>query len=123
MPFFKAQGELDIISLGDWGGVDTGMQIPADIPEDAKEDTRDESGRLIVGHSETGHHHVIERQDVRMFTSPSDDLTSYLDVPGMAKLEHVRGFDTHAPIELPPGRYMVKRGRQFGPHGWERAID
>lgn len=87
-----------------------------------------ESGQFIVAHSETGHHHVIaERPGVQVFTT-DDPLVSYLQVieateQTEALLEHLRGFDTHETIAIPPGRYELRRQREYTPEGWRRVAD
>lgn len=87
-----------------------------------------ENGRFIVAHSETGHHHVIaERPGVQVFTT-DDPLVSYLQVveateQAEALLEHLRSFDTHEAISIPPGNYELRRQREYTPEGWRRVAD
>lgn len=86
-------------------------------------------GRLIVTHSETGHHHVIERKRVTMYEDPQDPLVAWLevhdleDLPQAAELVHERPYDTHETIELPPGKYQVRRQREYTPEGWRQVQD
>jgi hypothetical protein len=75
-------------------------------------------GRLIVGHSETGHHHVVDA-DCAVLTRV-DEFTAYLDVRQPTTLVHQREFDTHPPIALQPGMYEFRTGREFDP--FEQAI-
>lgn len=120
--FIKAQGDVTIISLHGWTAEEREeFGIPTTIPVDVKEATR-EGGRLVVAHSETGHHHVMERPTTRLLET-DDPFTAYLDLAEVDGIHHIRSFDTHAPIEIPPGQYLVKRGREFGPEGWRRAQD
>lgn len=87
-----------------------------------------ERGLFIVAHSETGHHHVIaERPGVQVFTT-DDPLVSYLRVieateQAEALLEHLRNFDTHETIAIPPGEYELRRQREYTPEGWRRVAD
>jgi hypothetical protein len=87
-----------------------------------------ENGRFIVAHSETGHHHVIaERPGVKVFTT-DDPMISYLQVieateATEALLEHLRSFDTHETISIPPGNYELRRQREYTPEGWRRVED
>ena len=87
-----------------------------------------EAGNFIVAHSETGHHHVIaERPGVQVFTT-DDPLVSYLRVIDAteqteALLEHLRNFDTHETIAIPPGEYELRRQREYTPEGWRRVED
>ncbi|HSV48340.1 MAG TPA: hypothetical protein VLJ58_21305 [Ramlibacter sp.] len=87
-----------------------------------------EKGHFIVAHSETGHHHVIaERPGVQVFTT-EDPMVSYLQVieateQTEALLEHLRSFDTHETIAIPPGSYELRRQREYTPEGWRRVED
>ena len=71
------------------------------------------NGRLIVGHSETGHHHVVDA-DCAMLTRV-DEYTAYLDVKKPTQIDHLRSHDTHPSISLQPGMYEFKTGREFDP--------
>lgn len=104
-----AQGDVMLVPI---------IAIPAEATEE-----QPHNGRYIITHSETGHHHVImEREDVKVY-SGMDTLTGFLSLERQALLEHLRHHDTHAPISLEPGNYLIKRQRQFGPEGWQRAAD
>jgi len=87
-------------------------------------------GRFIVGHSETGHHHVIDAApDVEVFVRKDDPLTMYLRILGedvserKAKLRHERSHDTHAPLSFSPGIYQINVSQEYSPEGWRRVID
>jgi len=88
-----------------------------------------QKGKLIVTHSETGHHHVIERQGVDMFDDKTDPLVAWLEVhgeealPNVADLIHERNFDTHEPIGLPVGKYKIQRQEEYTPQGWRQVVD
>lgn len=77
-------------------------------------------GRVIVAHSETGHHHVIEieREDdpAAEFIPGKDPLTAWLKVNRPTALVHLRGHDTHEPLALSPGLYRCDYGREFDPY-------
>ncbi len=75
-------------------------------------------GKLIVGHSETGHHHVVDA-DCAVLTRV-DEFTTYLDVKKPTQIDHLRNFDTHPSISLQPGMYEFRTGREFDP--FEDAI-
>lgn len=76
-----------------------------------------EDGKLIIGHSETQHHHVLERTSgatVTVLDKAPDGmkiLHAILTEPN--KLIHERGFDTHETIDLPPGEYEFRIAREF----------
>lgn len=99
-----------------------------EIPKRASRVAR-ENGRLIVTHSETGHHHVIDRPKVDMHQDPEDPLVAWLEVhgeeslPQIAELVHERPHDTHETIGLPPGKYEVRRQREYTPEGWRQVMD
>jgi len=97
------------------------------IPDAALLVPRD-SGRIIVTHSETGHHHVIERPRVDMYQD-ADPLVAWLEVhgdeslPEIAELVHCRPHDTHETIGLSPGRYQIRRQREYVPEGYRQVMD
>lgn len=87
-----------------------------------------EKGLHILAHSETGHNHVIaERPSIRVYGT-DDPLLSYLEVieatdKAEAIIEHLRSFDTHEAISVPPGIYEIRRQREYSPEGWRRVAD
>ena len=111
-----AQGELTITKLS---------RTPNNIGTEEKPI----NGRLIVGHSETGHHHVmvLDREadgpSVEMFNSTDNPLVSWLRVNRPTALEHRRPHDTHEPIMFGPGVYEVRRQREHTPEGWKQIQD
>ena len=81
-------------------------------------------GRLIVAHSETGHHHAIDSPSVRYFTDPQSRTLAYLVVDGdFADVIHHRLFDTHETLRLTKGVWEVRRQREWSPEGWREVID
>lgn len=88
-----------------------------------------EDGHFVVAHSETGHNHVVKAEGVEAFYPSNDnnqfnrDFTLYLVVENKATVEHLRSFDTHAPISLDPGIYRINRQREYIPEGYRRAAD
>lgn len=103
------------------------------IPEEiaSTEPQSRESGRLVVGHSETGHCHVIERPDVQMWNDPNDGLQAWLRVRGAkgvdeaAELKHEKvGKDRHESCWLPPGDYKIRRQREgHSPEVYRQVAD
>ncbi len=84
----------------------------------------------IIGHSETGHHHVIDAAPhVEVFESPEDAMTLYLRVIEATEatevlLRHLRGHDTHESIRFTPGVYQITRQREAADEDeWQRAAD
>lgn len=85
------------------------------------------NGQLIVGHSETGHCHVIEldkSKSAQLLIDKTNALIAYLkvnDVP--AELKHLRSYDTHESISFAPGIYRVRYRAEDTPEGWKRVAD
>ena len=71
------------------------------------------NGTLIVGHSETGHHHVIAAECATL--ERIDGFTALLNVIKPCALQHFREHDTHEAISFEPGLYEVRTGREFDP--------
>jgi hypothetical protein len=83
------------------------------------------SDSLVVAHSETGHHHVIDaaEHEARLFTT-ANPMICYLQITGeFADLVHQRPWDTHETLRLPGGCYQVRRQREGAPEGWRRVAD
>jgi hypothetical protein len=103
-----AQGEITVIRIDDL------TEIPATYVRMLLED-----GKLIIGHSETGHHHVLSRPDEAEVYVMEDSegmriLRAILHAP--MSLEHLRGFDTHEPLHLEPGAYEFRIAREYDPY-------
>ena len=92
------------------------------IPANAKP-AKAENGVYIVTHSETGHHHVVKERAAQLLIDETNAFISYLSVSEETALEHLRPFDTHESIALPPGNYEVRRQREYTPEGWRRVED
>jgi len=81
-------------------------------------------GRVVVAHSETGHHHAFEAEAENVFLySTSDELVSYLEIKKPAVLKHYRMFDQHEEILFEQGIYEIRRQREWSPDGWRRVED
>lgn len=96
------------------------------IPKGAVQRAGDE--RIVVGHSETGHHHVVETAGVGAFDPPGNPMICYLQIgdAGMADIVHLRGHDTHETIRLlglPGDVWEVRRQREHTPEGWIMVRD
>jgi len=111
-----AQGDILITRIG---------ELPANIVEETKTTA---NGDFVVAHSETGHHHVIAAPDVNYFYAANDDgakneFVSYLKVKKDTVLRHLRGFDTHEPINISKGLYKINRQREYTAEGFRKAAD
>lgn len=92
------------------------------LPKEAIE-VKPERGQVIVTHSETGHHHVMEAASVKMYRLPDSIMDCLLVVDKPTALEHLRKHDTHAPIMFDKGTYHVRRQREYTPEGFRRVED
>lgn len=90
-----------------------------------------ENGMMILGHSETGHHHVLEpvAKDVPISKAAlalidADNNTFVeLRVFEQCRLMHLRGHDTHVGLVLPPGDYIKDIREEQIPEGWRQSQD
>lgn len=101
-----SQGELTFSKLPDDADM-TGATF-ADVSAD---------GRWVIGHSETGHHHVMDRASVKVVEreAPIGVRILRLIVAEPTACEHLRSFDTHAPVNLTPGKWEVRTAREYDP--------
>jgi len=85
---------------------------------------KSENGSYVLAHSETGHNHVVKESDgVTFYQHANDNFIAYLVVNNEAKVEHMRGFDTHETINFGKGIYEIRRQREYTPEGFRRAQD
>lgn len=80
-------------------------------------------GVHVLAHSETGHHHVVAERSAQLLIDETNQFIAWLRVAEPCDVEHLRSFDTHAPLHLEPGDYEVRRQREYVPEGWRRAAD
>lgn len=106
-----AQGDLLIIPIA---------KIPANATA-----AKAEGGHYVVAHSETGHHHVIDRVRAEVFEAADDAFIAYVRTMGDgAEIVHKRDFHTHETIGLSPNQtYEIRRQREYVPEGFRKAQD
>lgn len=66
--------------------------------------------KIIIGHSESGHHHVAvcDGLDLVAFRpAGADSADLYLQVSAAARIEHLKTFDRHETKLLQPGYYSI----------------
>lgn len=68
---------------------------------------------FIVGHSETGHHHVLEATRSFEITEVNDELYFRLFEPG--KLVHKKATDRHKDLAIPAGIYKRFHDTEYNP--------
>jgi hypothetical protein len=66
----------------------------------------------VVGHSESGHHHVLESDAVfEQIIAVNGDL--FLDLPRATPLRHHKTHQQHRELTVPPGMWKVIRKTEF----------
>ena len=108
-----AQGDFIILRIND---------IPTNV-----EKVEPENGVYVVAHSETGHNHVMEMERVEAFKPAGvkevDLYQLFLNVEAPTEINHLRSFDTHETLLVPPGKYEIRRQREYVAEGFRRAQD
>lgn len=101
-----------------------------EIPADVVPFHADREGKYIVAHSETGHNHtMVADPTVKAYkeakvTRDEDIWRLFFDnTEGDKEIIHERSFDTHETISVPPGKYEVRRQREYVAEGFRRAQD
>lgn len=99
------------------------MRVPS-IPKTAKRRAPSKDKRIIVAHSETGHHHYLAALGVEAFDVENDPFTCYLAIAqDGCELVHARPYDTHETISFGKGNYVVRRQREHAPEGFRMVQD
>lgn len=96
---------------------------PARLPKQAKLVERNKS--VIVGHSESGHHHVLTVPQTAIKVFEHEGKT-YLDIPLEARLTHQKtGQEIHAEQTIAPGIYerVIKRAYNYSEKMMKKVID
>lgn len=105
-----AQGEISIRRIGD---------APATTTKAGFSPLALENGMAIIGHSETGHHHTMRdpgNVSVLVMDRPPEGMRIlHMIVSSPTPLIHLRDHDTHEAIEVAPGEYEIRIGREFDP--------
>ena len=81
---------------------------PADMPKGKVTKLK----KYVVGHSETGHHHVLEC-DVDMDIVEAAE--TIIRVNRQAKLKHLKTFDIHETLTIEPGVYRITHKTEYNP--------
>ena len=88
-------------------------------------------GCLILGHSETGSHHVLEpvaktmpiSKAAQALIDSANDNFIELKLFHECALVHMRDHDTHTSFILPPGEYIRGIREEQTVQGWVRVAD
>ena len=91
------------------------FQRVSEIPASYVAAKPDHAQGFIVAHSETGHHHVLEREGVEYFPPVKEDaLVAFARIVGEAgaSVKHLRQHDTHPTIGLTQGIWKITHARE-----------
>jgi hypothetical protein len=70
---------------------------------------------FIVGHSETGHHHVLESAVKFDVLDDQEKHELYLRLYEPAELVHQKSFDQHRTLTVKPGVWKVLHKTEYDP--------
>lgn len=73
---------------------------------------RSQHTNYIVGHSETGHHHVLESKTKFDIV---EAVQLYLDIKEPAKIVQKKSYDRHKDLTIAPGKYKVIYKNEYDP--------
>jgi len=93
------------------------------IPKGAK--LIEEGQKIIVGHSESGHHHVLEAEHGVTIKMYEIDGKTYLDLPSKVDLVHQKSAESHGTQTFAPGIYIreIRQSYSYGERIMRRTID
>lgn len=90
------------------------------IPDGAQEQLADSHGRLLVAHSESGHHHYVDAAQARFYEGANG--LCFLSVTGdFAVIQQAKPRtdpDRHQDQKLTAPLYLVRRAREQTPEGF-----
>lgn len=113
---------------GELGVVRAELMGFKDLPADAKE-VKPEDGKLIVGHSESGHHHFVDAAQARFYETSNPNVcflkVENLDGPYAELLHGKPASDPlkHQTYGLKPGLWYISRQVERTLRGWEQVRD
>lgn len=103
---------------------DVAFQVIDKLPEDAVL-IEPEGKEHIIAHSETGHNHVIQANDINFYKAANaDQFGFYLVALVDTAITHLRGFDTHKPVAFKKDSVIrVRRQRTYENGVYKAATD
>ena len=97
------------------------------IPTNVEPIQANNKNHIVVAHSETGHDLVMVADRVQAYKPAGvkevDLYEMFLSVEAPTEINHLRSFDTHETLLVPPGNYRVRRQREYVAEGFRRAQD
>lgn len=85
-------------------------KLPTGIAPKMKKETS-----YIAGHSESGHHHVVQSEAPFDVFEDTEKQLLYLRLFEPAKVVHKKSFDIHETKELKPGIYVRSFATEYNP--------
>lgn len=94
-----------------------------EIPTGAK--LIEEGHSIIVGHSESGHHHVLTAERGATIKMYELDGKTYLDLPVRGNLEHQKTVERHETQVFTPGKYIreIRHAYSYAERAMKRILD
>lgn len=74
-----------------------------------------EENMSIIGHSETGHHHVLQPTKGSKAELAELDGKLYIRITGQADVSHKKSHDIHETVKLDEGTYVVTHKTEYDP--------
>lgn len=71
--------------------------------------------KYIIGHSETGHHHVLESVKGKEFDILVDGEDIYISTKFESSVVHKKTSEIHKTVKVKPGIYKVNRKQEYDP--------
>lgn len=89
------------------------------------------NGKLVLGHSETGHHHVLEAvkpgvsisKAAQALIDQTNDMICDLRLNEQCRLVHMREGHKHITHVYPAGEYIRVLREEQRPEGWQKSQD
>lgn len=93
------------------------------IPKGAK--LIEENKSIVVGHSESGHHHVLTAEKGVAIKMYEIDGKTYLDLPSKGTLTHQKASESHQTQVFSPGIYIreIRQSYSYGQKIMRNTID
>jgi len=107
--YIHAHGEVNFFKITE-GGID--LKDYVDLTE------VNESGDYIVGHSESGHHHLLGRESVKVFKKKrprSEGMEMLYAVVEKATNIKQDAANPHGSQIIEPGQYLIGISREYDP--------
>lgn len=94
------------------------------LPKNAK--LKEKGNNLVIGHSETGHHHVMtlpKNNEVKIYELPNGE--AYVQLPVNGTLKHEKTREAHAPQVFEKGTYIriIRKSYSYADRAMRRVID